>query len=271
MAIDLDGTLIGESLVISAADRDAIHDASRGGFLIVLASGRLLAASRPFAQALDLHGPIIVLQGAVAYDLASQERLFCTPLPAQTALAAYDELNARGFHLQLYFGDSLYLDALDEAAQYYLKISRVEPVMVADLRTLLTSGPPSDRAPLKLLAIAQPQMVSATIPELARILGGDANVFRSLPRFLEVTHPDANKGHALRQVAAFLGIDMKDSAAIGDSDNDIPMFAAAARSFVVAGGTDAAKRAASEIVPALGKGVAYSLALLKEEEAHEPA
>ena len=271
VAIDLDGTLIGESLVISDADRAAIAAAVSNGYEICLASGRLLAASRPYAQELGLRGPIIVLQGAVAYDLRSEERLFCTPLQFDTALVAYDELKERGFHLQLYFGDRLYLDELNERANYYLKLSRVEPVMVDDLRVLLTGAPPHEPGPIKVLAIAEPDQVNATIPQLAQKLGSKANVFKSLPRFLEVTHPDANKGHALRMIAAHLGIDMSDTVAIGDSDNDIPMFQAASRSFAVASGTEAAKHAAHVIVPELGIGVSYALRLLEEEQAHEPA
>lgn len=271
VAIDLDGTLIGESLVISDEDQAAIATAIRNGFEVCLASGRLFAASRPFAQKLGLQGPIIVLQGAVAYDVRSEQRLFYTPLAAGTALVAYDYLKQRGFHLQLYFDDRLYLDELNESARYYLKLSRVEPVMVNDLRALLTSIPSEDPGPVKVLAIAEPAQVNATIPQLAKALGSKANVFRSLPRFLEATHPDANKGYALRKVASHLGIDMSDTAAIGDSDNDIPMFLAAARSFAVANGTDAAKQAAREVVPALGTGVAYALRLLSEEQAREPA
>jgi len=264
VAIDLDGTLFGESLIIAPEDRAAIAEATGRGYQICLASGRLFAASRPFATELGLTGPIIVLQGAVAYDLRSEQRLFCTALPIATALTAYDYLKARGFHMQLYYGDRLYLDARGGWAEYYLTLSRIEPVMVTDLRALLTRTPPKDPGPIKILAITQPQVVSATIPGLARVLGERANVFRSLPPFLEVTHPNANKGYALRRVAAYLGVDMSQTAAIGDSDNDIPMFQAAARSFAVENGTDAAKRAARTIVPALGGGVAYALRLLAE-------
>jgi len=284
VAVDLDGTLIGESLVISAADAAAIATASRNGYTICLASGRLFAASRPYAQQLGLRGPIIALQGAVAYDEESAQRLFCTPLLARTALEAFDYLKDRGFHVQLYYGDVLYLDALNEWAQYYLKLSRVEPVIVPSLRDLLTGAPPVEPGPIKVLAIANPQAVSATIPDLAQVMGPRANVFRSLPPFLEVTDPNANKGYALRRVAKLLGVDMCDTAAIGDADNDIPMFEAAARSFVVAGGSDAARQAAQTIVPAQGEGVAYALGLLlkevasqrrtassEEEQAHEPA
>ena len=271
VAIDVDGTLVGDDLCISPTDKTAIAAAARNGAVICLASGRLLAASRPYAQELGLRGPIIVLQGAVAYDLGDGRRLFCTPLSEKVALSAYDFLKARGFHMQLYYGDDLYLDEMNDWARYYVRLARVEPVMVADLRTLLCGQAPKEPGPIKVLAIAEPEKVVATIPELRREVGDRGNVFRSLPPFLEVTDPRADKGHALQRIAAMLKFDMADTAAIGDADNDIPMFKVVARSYAVANGSPAALAAAQTVVPALGQGVSAALRLLEEERAHEPA
>lgn len=271
-AVDLDGTLIGESLIIDPVDAAAIAAASAAGCVVCLASGRLFAASRPFAQALGLRGPIIALQGGAAYDLATGQRLFCTTLPGDVARAAYDDLKSQDFHLQLYFGDRLYLDAMNDRARFYLRLSRVEPIMVEDLRRLLTDAVPSDPGPIKVLGISEPAFVAQTIPRLAQTLGDRALVFKSMPMFLEVTHPDANKGYALRRIAELLDIPVSRTGAVGDSDNDVPMLRAAGRSFAVANATEAAKKAAGEIVPALGSGgVAAALQLFQREVACEPA
>jgi Cof subfamily protein (haloacid dehalogenase superfamily) len=271
IAIDVDGTLVDESLVISSLDRAAIAATVAAGNIVCLASGRLFAAARPLAAQLNLTGPIIALQGAVAYELKNGRRLFCTPLETSLALRAYDKMRASGFHLQLYYGDSLYLDELNDKANYYLRLSRVEPVMVPDLRALLTGAAPKEPGPIKVLGIASAELVKATISVLARALGERVNVFFSLPVFLEVTDVRANKGEALRRIAQFEGIDMSATAAIGDSDNDIPMFEAARVSFAVGNATEAAKRAASEIVSPLGTGVAEALGRLTKQAAREPA
>ena len=92
-----------------------------------------------------------------------------------------------------------------------------------------------------------------------------------MPVFLEVTDPLATKGEALRRVAALCGIDMGSTAAIGDSDNDVPMFEAAAVSFAVANASVAAKRAATHVVGAVGTGVAQALGMLGLGVAREPA
>jgi len=261
IAIDLDGTLIGSDLAISDIDRAAIGRVVAAGIRIVLATGRLFGASKPFAVDLGLHGPLAALQGGVIYDIDSGELLHVAPLRSTVALAAYDALLPKAYHLQLYFGDTLYLDHTSPASDEYIRLSRVEPVMVPDLRALLTGAPPPGEL-IKLLAIGSPGAVAAEVPLLAGQLGTQANVCKSLPHYLEVTDPAADKGHALARIADIVGVDLADSAAIGDSDNDIPMFRTAAESFAVAGATDAAKQAATRVVAGRGAGVAEALMMV---------
>jgi Cof subfamily protein (haloacid dehalogenase superfamily) len=261
VAVDLDGTLIGDDLTISDVDRAAVARAVSAGVHVVLETGRLFSASKPFAVELGLRGPIAGLQGAVIYDIRSGALLHAQPLSAAVALAAYDALVRKEYHLQLYFGDTLYLDHMSAASAEYIRLSRVEPVMVPDLRALLSGAPPQG-ALLKLLAIGAPDRVAADIPVIAQQLGKRANVCRSLPQYLEVTDPAADKGHALVRIASILGVDLADCAAIGDSDNDVPMFRIAAQSFAVANATDVAKNAATRVVAQRGAGVAEALTLL---------
>ena len=268
IAIDLDGTLIGASLAIDECNRTAIERAVAAGSTIVLASGRMFAAARPFAAELRLPGPMIVLNGAAIYDAASAARLYAVPMQPAIALQAYDELKRAGFHLQLYFGDSLYLDELNERARQYLALSRVEPVIVPDLRALLDGAPPGDIGPMKVLGVDAPAKVIEHIPKVAAALGDAALVFKSQPNFLEVTDPAATKGHALDWLARSMGLDIDDLAAIGDSDNDVPMLQAAGHSFVVDNASPAARAAAQRVVASQERcGVAEALELLLNGQA----
>ena len=268
VAIDLDGTLIGPDLEIAAADRRAVERAAAAGAAICLATGRLYSAAAPFAHALGAAAPMIVLNGAAIYQPTTGALLDCTPLTPAVALRAYDQLLAAGFHLQLYFDDRLYLERINERAKLYLDLSRIEPVVVNDLRGLLTvratagASPAAttikkselEPGPMKVLGVADEALVAATIPKLARELGNSASVFRSQRMFLEVTDPRISKGTALRWIARRLGISSGEVIAVGDSDNDVPMFATAGQSFAVANATPDARRAASRIVAPLGKG-----------------
>ncbi len=60
--------------------------------------------------------------------------------------------------------------------------------------------------------------------ELQGLLGNTANAKRSQTYYLDVTHRDANKGNAVRALAAHVGVDLADVVVLGDMANDLPMF-----------------------------------------------
>jgi hypothetical protein len=165
----------------------------------------------------------------------------------------------------------LYLDGTDERTDKYVRMSRVEPVMVPDLRSLLTDAPPPYPGPMKILGIGDEAGVLRQVEVLGARFGALANVFRSQRQYIEVTDPAADKGTALAWVARRLGIDREAVAAIGDSDNDVPMFAHAGRSYAVETGTPLARSHASRIVGPLGSGVAEAFGDILTAAAYERA
>ena len=60
--------------------------------------------------------------------------------------------------------------------------------------------------------------------ETKRHPGDQATIARSQPYYLDFTHPLANKGVALSELAKLLGIPESEIAVIGDGGNDIAMF-----------------------------------------------
>jgi Cof subfamily protein (haloacid dehalogenase superfamily) len=270
VAVDLDGTLIGPDLKISDVDRKAIERAAAAGVEICIATGRLFSAGVPFANALGVQGHLIPLNGAAVFDIASAEMVRAVPLDASVAREALEATRAAGMRPQLYFGDRLYLDGSDERSDEYLRLSRVVPVMVPDLAGLLVGTPPGP-GPMKFLAIGDPSTVQTQVQILGARFGKRANVFRSLPQYLEVTDPRADKATALQWVAAQRKLERNAVAAIGDADNDAPMLKWAGRSFAVANGSALAKESAQRVVGAQGAGVAEAFADLFDGVAVERA
>jgi Cof subfamily protein (haloacid dehalogenase superfamily) len=271
VAIDLDGTLVGEDLKVSDVDAAAIERATADGIEVCIATGRLFSAARPFAEELGLSGFLIPLNGAAVFETLTGEMVRAVPLDVDVARIALDALRERRFRVQLYFGDRLYLDGVDERTEAYLRLARVEPVMVPDLRELLVGRAPPEPGPMKVLGIGAEADVLEQVAQLGAKLGAKANVFRSLRQYLEVTDPRADKASALAWVAAQRGLAAAQVAAIGDSDNDAPMLAWAGRSYAVAGATPLAIASAKRVVGATGTGVAMALADLLADAAYERA
>ena len=63
--------------------------------------------------------------------------------------------------------------------------------------------------------------------ELAARLGTGASAARSQPYFLDITHPEANKGMVVREASRILKIPLHEIATIGDMSNDVPMLTVA--------------------------------------------
>jgi Cof subfamily protein (haloacid dehalogenase superfamily) len=71
-----------------------------------------------------------------------------------------------------------------------------------------------------LLFIDEPEALDLLQEELRIMLGDEACIEKSKLRYLEVTHPEANKGSALLYLAQQLGIDRSEIIGIGDNHND---------------------------------------------------
>ena len=99
---------------------------------------------------------------------------------------------------------------------------RMQPRDVADL------GAFAGRAGKIMAASKDFAKLAACESELQRMLEGRAAVHRSQDYYLDITHPDANKGEAVRQAARLLGVALAETACIGDMPNDLPMFDVAA-------------------------------------------
>ena len=96
--------------------------------------------------------------------------------------------------------------------------------------------------------------VSDEEPRLAELeaqtqqaLKGRATVARSQTYYLDVTAPDANKGHGVTELAKALGVPLEQTAVIGDGQNDVFMFKVAGLSIAVDNASDEVKQAADHV------------------------
>lgn len=67
---------------------------------------------------------------------------------------------------------------------------------------------------------------------------------RSQPYYLDITHPLANKGFALSEIARLLGVPLAEIAVIGDGGNDVAMFERSGLSIAMGNASPQVQRAA---------------------------
>ncbi len=230
VALDLDGTLIGGDLTISARVRAAVARMQQAGVRGCLVTGRMYRAAIPFARELAFDTPLICYQGAAIVDPVTDDVLRHAALrnPVVRELIAAAETD--GVHLQLYRNDEYYAESRNRFSDMYARLAKMEPVVVPSLREAFAY---SDAT--KAVVIVDAEDAERYEKRLAERFGDRAYVTRSLPEFVEILDPGVDKGDALAFVAARLGVRKEEIVAIGDSWNDAPLLRAAG--FAVAMGS----------------------------------
>jgi Cof subfamily protein (haloacid dehalogenase superfamily) len=181
---------------------------------VIVVTGRMFRATRPYLEEAGLDDPVICYQGALVADPASGEFLRHVPIPRESALEAIDAVVAAGFHVNCYVDDLLYVAEVTPEARAYADFQRLEIHAVGPLRDWLHDDP------TKLVAVGEPTELDELEAELKPRFRGRLFVSKSLPYFLEFAHPDVSKGSGLQFVAGRLGFTAAETVACGDGEND---------------------------------------------------
>ena len=243
LALDLDGTLVDHHFQFSPRVKRAIAQAQADGVTVTLATGRSLVSIRPFAQALDICGPLICYQGGLIVDCGGRV-LHRSALERRLAAQVIDFAQARNWHVTVYRDGEFYLSEYRRPAEFYHTLLNPEAHVVDDLRALL------DQDPDKVLVIANDGGDGDRIlADLRARFDGQMAIFRSHELFVEANPPGVDKGAALAWVAQHLGVPQAQVMAVGDQDNDTPMVAWAGVGVAMGNASPACKAAADWIAP----------------------
>ncbi len=225
VALDIDGTLVGDDLVIGRRTRKAIGDARAQGILVSLITGRMVSSALRFARELDLVAPIVGYQGALIRDMpvATSTRpgrlLIHTPMSAAVARDVVIWARAHGLDPHVNHLERFIIRADDPRADEYTVFMGTRPDTEDDLLAAI-------RHPVtKVMCAGEPPLPTELAP-LARIeFAGRADVTVSHPHFIEFVAPGVSKGRAVRWLARRSRVPLGAVLAIGDQWNDIEMLA----------------------------------------------
>ncbi len=220
VALDLDGTLITDDLIISLAVKAAIADAIEQGVVVTLSTGRMFQSAVQFARELNLAVPLICYQGAMVRHSITGQTIYHQPVPLELTRTFLKMTREQELHVNSYVDDRLYVAQASAAAHYYADLARVELNVVGDLLAF-TNRP--ERAPTKLVIVTEEERTAAIVQEYQQAFGTSLYVTRSHARFAEAVSPECNKGTALAALAQSLDIPREKVMAIGDNLNDLPM------------------------------------------------
>lgn len=116
VAFDLDGTLLGEELLLRPRVLSAIQTMRARGIEGCIVTGRMYRAALPFVRQLQFTAPVVCYQGAAVVDPQTDQVLQDVPLANAEALLIERYARERRLHVQLYANDRYYCEQLNEYA-----------------------------------------------------------------------------------------------------------------------------------------------------------
>lgn len=241
---DLDDTLLNRKKEVTPGNRAAIEKMLADGHEIVFSTGRPLVSALHQAHTLSFvkSSAMIAFNGGILYDLKNDRVIDRAALPIPLVYRIFDYANARGVHVQTYSEDKVLVEPRCEGpvVDFYDRRIGMEYDVIPDV-SMLT------REPEKVLAIDldSHERLEDFIRDFPAELKEEVDLFFSNSAFLEIVPKGTNKGNALRKIAAYLGVPIKNTVAAGDASNDIPMLLAAGKGVAMKNASEDVLRAAS--------------------------
>jgi Cof subfamily protein (haloacid dehalogenase superfamily) len=215
---DVDGTLVTQEKVLTARAIEAVKRLRKADIAFTLTSGRPPLGIKMLIKALALTEPVAAFNGGVLVhpDLSVMAQSFVT---ADIAAKVIEAITHHGLDCWVYTDRDWLLrnDNGPHVAREQWTVG-FAPVVVPDFTAHL-------KRVVKIVGVSDDHpAVARCADDVRRDVGNYVSAARSQPYYLDVTHPDANKGHVVTVLSQALSISPEQIATIGDMPNDVLMF-----------------------------------------------
>ena len=236
---DVDGTLVLSDKSLTPATVDAVARLRAAGVRFAVTSGRPPRGMKMLFGPLAIDTPIAGFNGGCFTnpDLSIVAQHLLGPDIARETIAMLEEM---GLAAWVFAGEDWL--KRDDHSPYQIKEEHTlqfQPVIVRDFEECLPRA-------LKVVGVGDDyELVKRGEAAVRAKFGGRVSAARSQPYYLDVTHPQANKGAVVTTLSSMLGIPTERIAVIGDGLNDILMFEKAGLSIAMGNSDDEVKSAAT--------------------------
>jgi Cof subfamily protein (haloacid dehalogenase superfamily) len=215
---DVDGTLVTPDKILTPRARAAVRAIIEAGIGFTVTSGRPPLGMKALIGELQLQDPITAFNGGlfVRPDLSViREHL----VPSQVTQPVIDILTKDKLDVWVYGDKDWYVRSRHgphvDREEWTVKFP---PTVVPTFEGLL------ERV-VKIVGVSDDHDAMARcVTEVQQQFGQHVSAALSQPYYLDVTHPEANKGAVISALSALLSIPTTQIATIGDMPNDVLMF-----------------------------------------------
>ena len=238
---DVDGTLVTQQKVLTPRAIAAVDKLHQAGIGFAITSGRPPRGMAMLVEPLKITTPISAFNGGlfVKPDLSLIDS---KTLPADVAAEVVKTLQAGKLDVWIYRGTDWFVTGRHgphvDREEWTVKFP---PTVVTDFDGLLDGD-------AKIVGVSDDLDAVAKCETACRHEFGDhVSAARSQPYYLDVTHPEANKGGVVRRLSKEMNIPASQIATIGDMPNDVLMFALSGLSIAMGNASADVQRAARRV------------------------
>ncbi len=221
VTIDLDGTLFDNIKNISNENKRAIKEARKKGAYIVLATGRPFNGVKATLEELGLTSKkdyVIIYNGGKILNVGTKEVIHSSTIKGSYVKELYKKSLDENVFIHAFKENE---DLITPQKNPYTLVEETINKINADVFNFNIIK--DDDLFIKAMLVEKDEEITRITPKFKELYKGKYSVLRSSKIFLEFLNKNTNKGKALEFLANYLNIDMKETMAIGDADNDIPM------------------------------------------------
>jgi Cof subfamily protein (haloacid dehalogenase superfamily) len=236
---DVDGTLVTPDKVLTPRARAAVDALNEAGIVFTITSGRPPRGMQMVIEELRLRHPITAFNGGLFVwpDLSViRKRL----IPLEAVPPVINILTRGGLDVWIYTDTEWRV-----RSRHGLHVDREEWTVKFPPRVVPTFEGVLDPV-VKIVGVSDDsEAMVRCVEQMRRTFGQQVSAALSQPYYLDVTHPNANKGEVVSVLSELLGIPTRQIATIGDMPNDVLMFERSGTSIAMANASSDVQRAAT--------------------------
>jgi Cof subfamily protein (haloacid dehalogenase superfamily) len=216
---DVDGTLVTKEKALTPRAIAAVHSLHAADIHFAVTSGRPPRGMEMLVEPLALATPLSAFNGGLVVE-PDMEVVAERVVPDDLVSPTIALLESFDLSIWVYQGADWFVR--DREGPHVARESstvQFAPTLVASFDGITTGV-------AKIVGVSDDYDVVAEAAEATRqTFGHHVAASRSQDYYLDVTHPDANKGGVVKYLSARYGIPQDEIATIGDMPNDVLMFA----------------------------------------------
>lgn len=238
---DVDGTLLTPGKLLTPNAAAAVRRLADASILLTLISSRPPRGMTSLVEALAIKLPFAAFNGGTLIGPGLRDNN-ARRLSSRAARVTLDLLTKHNVDIWVFAnGEWMLRDPSRPYVGNHQRTVGFAPVIVEGFDDVIDKMD-------KIVGVSErPALLVGVEAEARAMLGGQATIDLSQANYLDVTHPDANKGSAVRAMCAILGVGLRHVAVIGDMMNDVAMFKAAGYAIAMGQAPDTVKAHADAV------------------------